>query len=134
MSITFAECLSQKKNIIKQKTTYKKKEKRTYIEEIFHENFIPKSEFHETILQAEIIDKLRTFSTYLSPLFSQRDALVFCLKNGWCGNEKITLSYIGSVVGLSKERCRQIVYRSYRRLRHPSFVIKIKSLLIKKEE
>lgn len=56
----------------------------------------------------------------LSESLLKREAKALILRFGLSGHSKHTFDKMGEKMGLSKERCRQIVNKSLRKLRHPS--------------
>jgi len=61
---------------------------------------------------------------------SDREAAVIRMRFGFAGKRPKTLGEIGLVIGVSRERIRQIEARALRRLRHPSRSMKLDGYLI----
>ena len=62
-------------------------------------------------------------------VLNEREKLVLKLHFGLDGEESLTLEGVGAVLGVTKERIRQIQTTAFRKLRHPSRRVQLKSLL-----
>ena len=76
-------------------------------------------------LQASLQESLQTAMQVLN----EREKLVLKLHFGLDGEESLTLEGVGAVLGVTKERIRQIQTTAFRKLRHPSRRVQLKSLL-----
>ncbi|MGB5379833.1 MAG: sigma factor-like helix-turn-helix DNA-binding protein, partial [Acidimicrobiia bacterium] len=59
----------------------------------------------------------------------ERECKVLVMRYGIGGNQPRTLSDVGAELGITRERVRQIENRALGKLRHPSAIYDLKSLL-----
>lgn len=70
----------------------------------------------QRIIHREMLEQIAAALHSLAP----KEALVVQMRFGLGGHNETSLADVGAVVGLSKERVRQIEAKALRKLRHPS--------------
>jgi RNA polymerase primary sigma factor len=85
----------------------------------YEDGFCPET----TVIRKNLVEKIHEFLSTLSP----EEELILCKRFGIGGWEERTLQEVGSELGLTRERIRQIQAKGLERMRHPSRLGKLES-------